>query len=78
MDCKVKGKIEREYDKFTHCIYGVPVLQYNRTVGTQRESGTREWKDRDKRGTSVEGKTAIQWEDVMWSEIKVTKSMSVG
>ena len=47
----------------------IPVLQYDRTVGTRKESGSREWKARYKRGTSTVGKTAMQWEDVMWSEI---------
>ena len=36
----------------------IPVLLYNRTVGTQRESATREWKDRGKRGRSHVGKSA--------------------
>ena len=30
----------------------IPVLQYDRTVGTRKESGSREWKARYKRGTS--------------------------
>ena len=46
----------------------IPVLQYDRTVGTRKESGSREWKARYKRGTSMVGKSAMQWEDVMWSE----------
>ena len=46
----------------------IPVLQYDRTVGTRKESGSREWKVRYKRGTSMVGKSAMQWEDVMWSE----------
>ena len=48
----------------------IPVLVDTRTVGTQTESVTREWKDRDKRGRSIVGKSAIQSEDVMWSEDK--------
>lgn len=47
----------------------IPVLQYDRTVGTRKESGSREWKARYKRGTSMVGKSAMQWEDVMWSEV---------
>ena len=46
----------------------IPVLQYDRTVGTRKESGSREWKARYKRGTSHIGKSVWQWEDVMWSE----------
>ena len=46
----------------------IPVLQYDRTVGTRKESGSREWKARYKRGTSHIGKSVLQWEDVMWSE----------
>ena len=48
----------------------IPVLQYNRTVGTRKESGSREWKARCKQGTSAEGKSAAQWEAVKRSEIK--------
>ena len=48
----------------------------NRTVGTHVESTSREWKDRYKRGRSVTGKSVIQSEDVMWSEISVTKRVS--
>ena len=54
----------------------IPVLQYDRTVGTRKESGSREWKARYKRGTSMVGKTAMQWEAVMRSEIQVAKSVS--
>ena len=46
----------------------IPVLQYDRTVGTRKESGSREWKARYKRGTSHIGKSVWQWEDVMWNE----------
>ena len=46
-------------------------------MGTQRESRTREWKDRGKRGTGMAGKSAIQREDVMRSEIKVAKSVDL-
>ena len=35
----------------------IPVLQYNRTVGTYEESMSREWKDRCKRKRSAIGKT---------------------
>jgi hypothetical protein len=34
MDCKVKGKIEREYDKFTHCIYGENESDSGRGAGS--------------------------------------------
>ena len=54
----------------------IPVLLYNRTVGTQTESVTREWKDRDKRGRSMVGKSAVQSEDVMWTEPIVGKLVS--
>ena len=47
-----------------------------RTVGTQRESESGEWKDPYKRNTSVVGKSAMQWEDVTWTEIKVGKLVS--
>ena len=36
----------------------IPVLQYNRTVGTRVESISREWKDRRKQGRSYVGKSA--------------------
>ena len=45
-------------------------------MGTQRESQSREWKNRYKRGTSTVGKSAVQWEDVMWTELKVGKLVS--
>ena len=48
----------------------IPVLQYNRTVGTRKESGSREWKARYKRGRRRVGKSALQSEDVMWTEKK--------
>ena len=54
----------------------IPVLQYNRTVGTRKESGSREWKARYKRGTSMVGKSAMQWEDVMRTELRVGKCVS--
>ena len=54
----------------------IPVLLYNRTVGTQRESATREWKDRGKRGRSTSGKSGVQSEDVKRTELKVGKSVS--
>ena len=54
----------------------IPVLQYDRTVGTRKESGSREWKARCKQGTSRLGKTGRQWEAVMRSEIQVVKSVS--
>ena len=48
----------------------IPVLYCNRTVGTQKESVSREWKDRCKRGRSVSGKSGTQSEDVMRTENK--------
>ena len=48
----------------------IPVLYGNRTVGTQRESTSREWKALYKRGRSALGKSGAQSEDVMWSEPK--------
>ena len=42
----------------------------NRTVGTQKESTSQEWKDWYKRRRRMVGKSAIQAKDVMWSEIK--------
>ena len=38
-------------------------------MGTQTESQSREWKDRYKRGRSKAGKSALQSEDVMCSEV---------
>ena len=46
----------------------IPVLQCIRTVGTQTESLSREWKNRSKRGRSVIGKSVTQSEDVNGSE----------
>ena len=54
----------------------IPVLHVNRTVGTQTESQSREWKNRYKRGRSTVGKSAVQSEDVMRSELRVTKLVS--
>ena len=54
----------------------IPVLQYDRTVGTRKESGSREWKARYKRGRSDKGKSVSQSEAVTWSEIKVAKHVS--
>ena len=48
----------------------IPVLQYNRNVGTHVESMSREREDRYKRGRRVEGKSVTQSEDVTWSELK--------
>ena len=45
-------------------------------MGTQAESVSREWKDRYKRGRRTVGKSAVQSEDVMRSEIKVAKLVS--
>ena len=54
----------------------IPVLRYDRTVGTRKESESREWKARCKLGTSHSGKSGWQWEAVMRSEIEVAKSVS--
>ena len=48
----------------------IPVLLYNRTVGTRGESVGRERKDRCKRGRRMAGKSAMQTEDVMRTELK--------
>ena len=48
----------------------IPVLQYDRTVGTRVESIAAEWKAAGKRGRRYVGKTAYQSEDVMRSELK--------
>ena len=44
-------------------------------MGTQKESASREWKDRCKRGTRTSGKSGVQWEDVMRTEEEVGKLM---
>ena len=54
----------------------IPVLQYNRTVGTHVESISTEWKAVYKRGRSHVGKSAWQSEDVMWTELSVGKYVS--
>ena len=54
----------------------IPVLRYDRTVGTRVESMTRERKDRGKRGSGMTGKPVMQHEDVMRSEKKVAKHVS--
>ena len=48
----------------------IPVLLYNRTVGTHVESESREWKNRCKRSSWLIGKAVNQSEDVMRSEEK--------
>ena len=48
----------------------IPVLLYNRTVGTRVESVSRVWKDRCKRGRSQIGKSVWQSEDVTRTELK--------
>ena len=45
-------------------------------MGTQRESISWEWKNQYKRNTRMVGKSAMQGEDVMWTEIKVGKYVS--
>ena len=47
----------------------IPVLQYNRTVGTRMESTAAEWKAAGKRGRSHIGKSVWQSEDVMRTEL---------
>ena len=47
-----------------------------RTVGTQKESMSQEWKDWYKQRGWCAGKSAVQSEDVMRSEIKVAKLVS--
>ena len=47
-----------------------------RNVGTQKESTSREWKDRYKQRSSMAGKSTIQCKAVMWSELKVAKRVS--
>ena len=48
----------------------IPVLQYNRTVGTHVESISHERKTWYKRRRRMIGKSVIQAKDVMWSELK--------
>ena len=54
----------------------IPVPCSIRTVGTQKDSTTREWKDRGKRGRGMEGKPAIQPEGVKRSEKGVAKCVN--
>ncbi len=56
--------------------FKIPVPYIIRTVGTQKESVSREWKYRSKRGRRIVGKSAMQAEDVMGSELKVAKYVS--
>ena len=46
----------------------IPVLQYDRTVGTRVESTGAEWKAACKRGRSLVGKSARRSEDAMRTE----------
>ena len=46
-------------------------------MGTHVESISREWKDRYKRRRRAAGKSAVQAKDVMCSEIKVAKYVSL-
>ena len=46
------------------------------SVGTQGESASREWKDRCKRSTRTSGKSGVQGEGVMRTELKVGKCVS--
>ena len=52
----------------------IPVLRYIRNVGTQKESVSRERKDRSKHRRRCAGKSAQQARGVTGSEIKVAKS----
>ena len=54
----------------------IPVLHMDRTVGTQKESVSREWKDRSKQGSREIGKSVSQGKTVTGSEIKVAKHVS--
>ena len=45
-------------------------------MGTQTESQSAEWKNAYKRGRRVIGKSVIQSEDVMWTELLVGKHVS--
>ena len=45
-------------------------------MGTQRESESWEWKNQYKRNSSPVGKSAGQYEDVTWTELKVGKLVS--
>ena len=48
----------------------IPVLRYNRTVGTRVESTGAEWKAARKQGRRHAGKSVCQSEDVMRTEQK--------
>ena len=54
----------------------IPVLRYDRTVGTHVESISTEWKAVYKRGRSHVGKSAWQSEGVMRTELRVGKCVS--
>ena len=54
----------------------IPVLHMDRTVGTQQESVSREWKDRSKQGSREIGKSVSQGRTVTGSEITVAKRVS--
>ena len=54
----------------------IPVLSYNRTVGTRVESVSQEWRNWCKQGSRLKGKSVSQCKDVMRTEIKVGKYMS--
>ena len=56
--------------------FKIPVPYIIRTVGTQKESVSREWKYRSKRRRRYIGKSVYQSKDVMGSEIKVAKYVS--
>ena len=49
----------------------------DRTVGTQWESRSREWKSRYKRRRGCIGKSVHQPKGVMWSELLVAKPVSL-
>ena len=54
----------------------IPVLRYIRTAGTHVESMGAERRDAYKRGRRAVGKSAVQSEDVMWTELSVGKHVS--
>ena len=54
----------------------IPVLHMDRTVGTQKESASRGWKDRSKRRRRAVGKSAARAKGVKGSEREVAKRVS--
>ena len=56
--------------------FKIPAPCTDRTVGTQRESASREWKYRCKQRSRVGSKSPTQGEAVMRSELIVAKRVS--